>query len=220
MAAAARAYACEQQPCERAGGQATTELRSVQRPTDDTHSRGGHPAPLRSQPARCRGAPKACAVGHGGWREAARAVHAARGRGAEDAPARRLLLCVPGACTAAGRVAALTRRAGRMYALEAGMALPNRTADTNTLLGVLLKQLEARRVARAAPQRAAARTHALRGGAPVCSYLRSACACAPHAAAAARRERALTPLFGARRRRTSPRRGWARMTRCTWRASR
>ena len=56
-----------------------------------------------------------------------------------------------------------------MYALEAGMALPNRTADTNTLLGVLLKQLEARRVAWAALQRAAACARALRCGAPVCS---------------------------------------------------
>ena len=101
----------------------------------------------------------------------------------------------------------LTRRAGRMYALEAGMALPNRTADTNTLLGVLLKQLEARRVARAALQRAAACAHASRGGAPVCFNLRSGCACATRAAALARCKRALlTPRCNARRRRTSPRR--------------
>ena len=35
-----------------------------------------------------------------------------------------------------------------MYALEAGLALPNKSADTNALLGALFKQLEARRVAR------------------------------------------------------------------------
>ena len=52
-----------------------------------------------------------------------------------------------GARSAAAPDAPRAPDAGRMYALEAGMALPNRTADTNTLLGVLLRQLEARRVA-------------------------------------------------------------------------
>ena len=54
-----------------------------------------------------------------------------------------------------------------MYALEAGMALPNRTADTNTLLGVLLRQLEARRVARQSrsTRRRADLARARRGGA-------------------------------------------------------
>jgi hypothetical protein len=31
-----------------------------------------------------------------------------------------------------------------MYALETGVALPERSADTNALLGALMKQLEAR----------------------------------------------------------------------------
>jgi hypothetical protein len=36
------------------------------------------------------------------------------------------------------------RTAGRMYALEAGLALPERSADTTALLSALMKQLEAR----------------------------------------------------------------------------
>jgi hypothetical protein len=41
-------------------------------------------------------------------------------------------------------------RAGRLYALEQGLSLPERSADTNALLGALMQQLEARPAARRA----------------------------------------------------------------------
>ena len=50
------------------------------------------------------------------------------------------LLCQRPRC-----VASLTAQpAGRLYALEQGLALPGRTEETNALLGTLLKQLEVR----------------------------------------------------------------------------
>ena len=77
-----------------------------------------------------------------------------------------------GARSAAAPDAPRAPAAGRMYALEAGMALPNRTADTNTLLGVLLRQLEARRVAlplRTTRRRACTPCAVARPCAPACA---------------------------------------------------
>ena len=53
------------------------------------------------------------------------------------------------ACSRGG-VVAHAPRAGRLYALEQGLSLPERSADTNALLGALMQQLEARLAARRA----------------------------------------------------------------------
>ena len=50
-----------------------------------------------------------------------------------------------------------------MYALEAGIALPERSADTNALLGALMKQLEVRHVVPWAPARALAAPQEFQG---------------------------------------------------------
>jgi hypothetical protein len=110
-----------------------------------------------------------------------------------------------------------------MFALEEGLKLSNKSADTNALLNALFAQLEARRVVRRAAQRARSRCAVRgRGGAlkHPCAARRVRPQRRPRGALACARNVPLRRPYGARRRRTSPRLASRTMTRCTWRASR